>query len=68
MPAISGVLGGFESILQMQYYRGQRAVLSWAERSNIGGREITAVTIVTVLNSLHFHLDLYLYSIIYIII
>jgi len=28
-------VGGFESILQ-------RAVLSWAERSNIGGREITA--------------------------
>ena len=54
MTAISGVLGGFESILQS-------AVLSWAERSNIGGREITAVTIVTVLNAPHFHFDLYLY-------
>ena len=35
MPAISGVLGGFESILQ-------GAVISWTWRRNIGGREVTA--------------------------
>ena len=32
MPAISGVLGGFESILQ-------RGVMSWAGRRNIVGKE-----------------------------
>ena len=54
MPVFSGMLGGFESILQS-------AVLSWVESSIIVGREITAVTIVTVLNAPHFHFDLYLY-------
>ena len=49
-----GGVGRVESILQS-------AVLSWAESSNIVGREITAVTIVTVLNAPHFHFDLYLY-------
>ena len=62
MPVFIGVLGGFESILQ-------RDVMSWAGSSIIVGREITAVTIVTVLNSPQFSLrsiSIYLYNIVYI--
>ena len=62
MPVFIGVLGWFESILQ-------GVVISWTWRRNIGGREITAVTIVTVLNAPQFSLrsiSIYLYNIVYI--
>lgn len=53
----SGVFGLYESILQS-------AVMSWGSRGygiEQGRSRGEAVTIVTVLNAPHFHLDLYLY-------